>query len=40
LAPAAVTVVVAGDLATIEAHIRALNLGEVEVWSPAGERVR
>ncbi|HEU4884533.1 MAG TPA: pitrilysin family protein [Longimicrobium sp.] len=40
LTPAAVTVVVAGDLATIEAPIRALNLGEVEVWSPAGERIR
>jgi zinc protease len=40
LTPSAVTVVVAGDLATIEAPIRALNLGEVEVWSPAGERVR
>jgi hypothetical protein len=33
-------VVVAGDLATIEAPIRALNLGEVEVWSPSGERIR
>jgi zinc protease len=40
LTPAAVTVVVAGDLATIEAPIRALSLGEVEVWSPAGERIR
>jgi zinc protease len=40
LTPAALTVVVAGDLATIEAPIRALNLGTVEVWSPAGERVR
>ncbi|WP_420129272.1 M16 family metallopeptidase [Longimicrobium sp.] len=39
LTPSAVTVVVAGDLATIEAPIRALNLGEVEVWSPAGERI-
>jgi zinc protease len=40
LTPTAVTVVVAGDLATIEAPIRALNLGEVEVWSPSGERIR
>jgi zinc protease len=40
LTPGAVTVVVAGDLATIEAPIRALNLGEVEVWSPPGERIR
>jgi zinc protease len=38
--PGALTVVVAGDLAQIEAPIRALNLGDVEVWSPAGERVR
>ena len=40
LNPGAITVVVAGDLAQIEAPIRALNLGTVEVWSPAGERVR
>lgn len=40
LTPAALTIVVAGDLASIEAPIRALNLGQVEVWSPAGERVR
>lgn len=40
LNPTALTVVVAGDLATIEAPIRALNLGEVEVWSPSGERIR
>lgn len=40
LTPTALTVVVAGDLATIEAPIRALNLGEVEVWSPSGERIR
>ena len=40
LTPGALTVVVAGDLAAIEAPIRALNLGEVEVWSPAGERIR
>ncbi|HEX2077247.1 MAG TPA: pitrilysin family protein [Longimicrobium sp.] len=40
LTPDALTIVVAGDLAAIEAPIRALNLGTVEVWSPAGERVR
>ncbi|HEX2209011.1 MAG TPA: pitrilysin family protein [Longimicrobium sp.] len=40
LTPGAVTVVVAGDLASIEAPIRALDLGEVEVWSPSGERIR
>jgi zinc protease len=40
LTPGALTIVVAGDLASIEAPIRALNLGPVEVWSPAGERIR
>jgi zinc protease len=40
LTPDALTIVVAGDLAAIEAPIRALGLGDVEVWSPAGERVR
>lgn len=40
LNPGALTVVVAGDLAQIEPGIRALNLGDVEVWSPSGERVR
>jgi zinc protease len=38
--PGALTVVVAGDLAHIEAPLRALDLGDVEVWSPAGERIR
>ncbi len=38
--PDALTLVVAGDLATIETPIRALNLGAVEVWSPDGERIR
>jgi len=38
--PAALTIVVAGDLAQVEAPVRALNLGDVEVWSPAGERIR
>jgi zinc protease len=40
LTPDAITVVVAGDLATIEEPIRALDLGTVEVWSPTGEQVR
>lgn len=40
LDPEALTIVVAGDLAAIEAPIRALNLGTVEVWTPDGERVR
>lgn len=40
LNPDALTIVVAGDLSAIEAPIRALNLGAVEVWSPDGERVR
>jgi zinc protease len=40
LTPNAVTVVVAGDLATIEAPIRALNLGPVEVWDAEGRKVR
>lgn len=40
LNPNALTIVVAGDLAQIEAPIRALNLGTVEVWDPDGNRVR
>lgn len=40
LVPGTLTIVVAGDLASIEAPIRALNLGEVEVWSPSGDRIR
>ena len=36
----ALTIVVAGDLSKIEAPIRALNLGTVEVWNPLGETVR
>ena len=40
LTPDALTIVVAGDLAQIEAPIRALNLGTVEVWDPDGNRVR
>ncbi len=38
--PDALVVVVAGDLSQVEAPLRALNLGDVEVWSPAGERIR
>jgi zinc protease len=40
LTPDAVTVVVAGDLSKIEAPIRALNLGTVEVWDASGTKVR
>ena len=38
--PNALTIVVAGDLAQIEAPLRALNLGPVEVWDTDGNRVR
>ena len=40
LDPNDVVVAVAGDLSKIEAPIRALNLGTVEVWDPSGKRVR
>ncbi|HUF65779.1 MAG TPA: pitrilysin family protein [Gemmatimonadaceae bacterium] len=40
LNPDALTIVVVGDLATIEAPIRARNFGEVEVWDREGNRVR
>ena len=40
LRPDALTIVVAGDLSKIEAPVRALNLGTVEVWDPAGNKVR
>jgi zinc protease len=40
LATEALTIVVAGDLAAIEGPVRALELGEVEVWGPDGSRVR
>lgn len=40
LTPDALTIVVAGDLATIEQPIRALNLGAVEVWDAEGRKVR
>jgi zinc protease len=40
LTPNALTIVVAGDLSKIEAPIRALNLGTVEVWDPNGNKIR
>jgi zinc protease len=40
LTPDAITIVVAGDLATIEAPVRALGLGDVEVWSARGNEPR
>jgi hypothetical protein len=35
-----VTMVVVGDLAQIEAPIRARNFGAVEVWNREGAKVR
>ena len=40
LTPNAITVVAVGDLKTIEAPIKALNIGPVEVWSIDGVRLR
>jgi zinc protease len=40
LDPNDVIIVVAGDLSKIEAPIRALNLGSVEVWDPSGKKIR
>lgn len=40
LTPGAITVVAVGDLKTIEAPIKALNIGPVEVWTVDGQRVR
>jgi len=40
LTPDNVIVVVAGDLAKIEAPIRARNLGALEVWDANGNKVR
>jgi zinc protease len=40
LAPNAITMVVVGDLAQIEAPIRARNFGTVEVWDREGKKVR
>ncbi len=38
--PRAPTVVVVGDLRTVEPRVRALDLGAVEVWDADGNRVR
>jgi zinc protease len=40
LKPDALTIVAVGDLKTIEAPIRALNLGTVEVWDTEGKKLR
>ncbi len=40
LKPNALTIVAVGDLKTIEAPLRALNLGTVEVWDADGHKVR
>jgi zinc protease len=40
LKPNALTIVAVGDLKLIEAPIRALNLGTVEVWDADGNKVR
>ena len=40
LKPDALTIVAVGDLKTIEAPIRALNLGTVEVWDSEGKKIR
>lgn len=40
LRPAAMTWVIVGDLSQIEAGVRALGLGEVEVWDAEGNRQR
>lgn len=40
LTPNAITVVAVGDLKSIEAPIRALNLGTVEVWDANGNKLR
>jgi zinc protease len=40
LNPDALTIIVVGDLATIEAPIRARNFGTVEVWDREGNRLR
>jgi len=40
LHPDAMTWVVVGDLSKIEAGVRSLGLGEVEVWDAEGSRLR
>lgn len=40
ITPQALTIVAVGDLRTIEAPIRALNLGPIEIWDADGNRIR
>jgi len=40
LSPDALTIVVVGDLSQVEAPVRALNLGTVEVWDANGNKLR
>ena len=40
LHPDAMTWVIVGDLTRIEAEVRALGLGELEVWDAEGNRLR
>ena len=40
LKPDGLTIVAVGDLKTIEAPVRALNLGTVEVWDNDGNKIR
>ena len=40
LRPNAMTWVVVGDLSKIEAKVRALNFGTVEVWNAEGKKIR
>ncbi len=40
LKPDALTIVAVGDLKTIEAPVRALNLGTVEVWDAEGKKIK
>ena len=40
LRPDAMTWIVVGDLAKIEGNIRALELGDVEVWDESGNKIR
>ena len=40
LKPNGLTIVAVGDLKTIEAQVRALNLGTVEVWDNDGNKIR
>ncbi len=40
LKPSGLTIVAVGDLKAIEAPVRALNLGTVEVWDNDGNKIR